>query len=108
MAFFTRLEASRDVISGDAIEHVGLDVHVKFGDPRFNRSRDIRVAQFVMDNDDDDDDTGVSRSLHKAKTRFALKCSCYNGCQNELVDHSIVFQVLNRCVSSTLVVAGLF
>ena len=38
-----------DVISGLAVEQVGMDVLVTFGDSRSIRSRDIRVTHFVMD-----------------------------------------------------------
>ena len=40
-----------DFISGVAVELVGLDVRVQFGDSRSNRSRDIRPAHFVMDDE---------------------------------------------------------
>ena len=36
-------------MSGLTIEHDSMDVPVKFGDSRSNRSRDIRTADFVMD-----------------------------------------------------------
>ena len=36
-----------DVISGAAVENVGVDVSVKFGDSASNRFRDIRGADFV-------------------------------------------------------------
>ena len=42
--FCSRLEAASDVISGLAVELVGMDVPVKFDD-----SGDIRAAHFVMD-----------------------------------------------------------
>ena len=42
-------EKADDVISGVAVGHAGMDVHVKFCDSRSNSSRDIRAAQFVMD-----------------------------------------------------------
>ena len=32
-----------------AVDLTGMDVPVKFGDSRSNRSRDIRAAHFVMD-----------------------------------------------------------
>ena len=38
-------------MSGVALEHIGVDVPVKFGDSRSNRSWDIRVALFVMDDE---------------------------------------------------------
>ena len=46
-----------------------MKVSVKFGGSRSNRSRHTRLPHFVMN---DDDDTGVARSLHKAKHRNAL------------------------------------
>ena len=53
-----------DIISGVAIEYVGLDAPVKFG-KRSKRSRDIRAAHFVID--DDEDDAGGRTSTHKAE-----------------------------------------
>ena len=46
-----RLEVAVDVISGMAIEYVGVDFHVKLDDSRSNRSGDIRAAHFVTDDD---------------------------------------------------------
>ena len=40
-----------DVISGVIVDQTGMDVPVKFGDPRSNRSRDIRAAYFVMEDE---------------------------------------------------------
>ena len=40
-AFCSRLETASDVISGAAVEHVGMDITVKFGDSRSNGSGDI-------------------------------------------------------------------
>ena len=42
------------VISGVVVEQVGVDVRVKFGDFRSNRSRDIRAAHFVVDAHNDE------------------------------------------------------
>ena len=42
-----RLEVDSDVISGVAVDNVGVDVPVKFGDSRSNAFRDIPVADFV-------------------------------------------------------------
>ena len=48
-----RLEAAGDDVTfGLAVEYLDTDVGVKFGDSRSNRSRDIRVAHFVMDDDE--------------------------------------------------------
>ena len=47
-----RLEVAGDVISGVAVRYVGMDIRVKFGESGSNPSRDIRAAQFVMDNDE--------------------------------------------------------
>ena len=41
IAFCSRPEATGDVISGKYMRPVVLDNHVKFGDPRLNRSREI-------------------------------------------------------------------
>ena len=43
-----RPEVVRDVISGPNVGWVGMDVPVKFGDSRSNRSRDIRLSHFVL------------------------------------------------------------
>ena len=40
-------EIDNDVISGLAVDNVGLDVSIKFGDSRSNGFRDIRGADFV-------------------------------------------------------------
>ena len=42
-----RPEIDNDVMSGLAVDNVGVDVHIKFGDSRSNRFRDIRGADFV-------------------------------------------------------------
>ena len=57
-----RPEVASDVISGMNVEQVGMNVHVKFGDFRSNRFRDIRLPHFVTN------DTGVRWSSHKGKT----------------------------------------
>ena len=44
-------EVTGNVISGRTVEWVGRDVSVKFGDPRSNPSKDIRVAHFVTDDE---------------------------------------------------------
>ena len=66
-------EVVSDLISGVAIEHDGVDVLVKFGDSRPSRSRDIRAAHFVMDDDERTTaDTGhdIRQKRHSA---FRLK-----------------------------------
>ena len=40
-------EVASDVISGIAVQYVGVDVCVKFGESRLNHSQDIRLPQFV-------------------------------------------------------------
>ena len=47
-----RPEVVNDIISSVTIEYVDVDVRAKFGDSRSNRSRDIRVAHFLMDDDE--------------------------------------------------------
>ena len=42
-----RPEVDNDVISAVAIDYVGVDIPIKFGDSRSKRSRDIRRAGFV-------------------------------------------------------------
>ena len=44
-----RPEVVSDVISAVAVEQVGLDIRVKFGDSRSNRLRDNRAVKLVMD-----------------------------------------------------------
>ena len=41
-----------DVISGAVVDATGVKVRVKFGDSVSNRSRDIRLSHFVMNDDD--------------------------------------------------------
>ena len=60
-----RLEVASDVISGVDVERGGMNVQVKFGDFRSNRSRDIRLPQMPINNDND---TGVLWSSYKGKT----------------------------------------
>ena len=56
-------EVASDAISGANVGLVSLDVIVKFGDSRSNRSGDMHAtASLVMK---DDDDTGVRQSSHK-------------------------------------------
>ena len=45
-------ELVNDVINGVTEEQVGVDVRVNFVDSKLNRSRDIRAAHFVMDDDE--------------------------------------------------------
>ena len=45
-------EVVSDIISSVAVEQVGMDACIKFSDPRSNRSRDIRVAHFVVDDNE--------------------------------------------------------
>ena len=47
-----QLEVVSDVISGVVIDPTGVKVRVKFGDSRSNRSRDIRLPHFVMNDND--------------------------------------------------------
>ena len=46
-----RPEIVSDVISGLAVQHVGVDVYVKVGGSRSNRFRYIQTAHFVMDDE---------------------------------------------------------
>ena len=46
-AIYCRPEVDGDVISGVAIENIGVDIPIKFGDSRSNRFGDIRGANFV-------------------------------------------------------------
>ena len=51
-----RPEVVSDIISNVGVEHVGLDVTVKFGDSRLDGSRDLRLPNFVTG----DEPTGSS------------------------------------------------
>ena len=42
-----RPEVDNDVISGTAVDNVGMDVPIKYRDSRSNGFRDIRVADFA-------------------------------------------------------------
>ena len=42
-----RLEVDNDVISGMAVDNVGMNVRIKFGEARLNDFRGIRGADFV-------------------------------------------------------------
>ena len=44
-------EVASGLISGVAVEFVGVDLNVKCGDSRSNRSRYIRTAHFVMEDE---------------------------------------------------------
>ena len=57
------------VISGVMIEPTGVNVHVKFGDSRSNRSPDVRLPYFVTN---DDHDAGVRWSSPKSKMPCVL------------------------------------
>ena len=50
VSIYTYVEVASDVISSAAVDKVGLNFRVKFGDPRSNRSQVIRRAHFVIDN----------------------------------------------------------
>ena len=43
-----RPEVGSDVTSGVDVEQGGMNVHLKFGDFRSNRSRDIRLPHFAL------------------------------------------------------------
>ena len=47
-----RPEACSDVISSEVVEPTGTKVHVKFGDSRSNRCRDVRLPHFVANDND--------------------------------------------------------
>ena len=56
-----RSELVSDVISGVAVEWVGMNVPIKFGDSRSNRLQDIRATHFVMN----DDERRLNESLRR-------------------------------------------
>ena len=68
-------EVVSDIISGLAIEYVGLDVPVKFGDSRSNHSRYIRAAHFVIDERRTKADGGCGNRQQRHMA-FCLKCFC--------------------------------
>ena len=45
-------ELVSDVISGAVVDPTGVKIRVKFGDSRSNRSRDIRLPDFVTNDND--------------------------------------------------------
>ena len=53
IAFRSRLEVTSNVISGFNEGQAGLDVPVKCGDSRSNRSRVIQLPHFVTNDDND-------------------------------------------------------
>ena len=54
-----------------AVENVGMDVHVTSGDSMKTRSRDIRAAHFVMDNERR---TRLVDAGHKAERHAGTVC----------------------------------
>ena len=78
IAFCCLLEAVSGVISCVAVEQVGRDVSVKYGDFRSNRSRDIRAVQFVMDNERRMN-FGILFKCQGQKVEFALVVGKYIG-----------------------------
>ena len=76
IAFCSPPEAASEVISGVVVDPIRIKFHVKLGDSRSNRSRDIRVPHFVTNDVDGDDDTNVRRSSNKGPPMaFCLKCT---------------------------------
>ena len=67
-AICCRPEIDNDVISGQTVDIIGVDVPIKFGDSRSNHSRDIRLPN----DNDDDPNAGVLRSSHKGKMPLAF------------------------------------
>ena len=69
--FCSRQESASNVVSDVDVVCVNVDVLVKFGDSRSNCSPDIRVAHFVMDNDERTTADGLCGNRHNALRRFA-------------------------------------
>ena len=46
-AICRRPEIDYDIVSGEAVDNVGVDVPITFGDSRSHRFRDIRGTDFV-------------------------------------------------------------
>ena len=72
IAFCSQLEAATDVISGKAEECVGMNVLIKSGDSRSNRSRDIRAAHVVMKNERTIVDAGQATKQQEAHHQVGL------------------------------------
>ena len=60
-----RPEVDNDVISGLAIDYVGMGVQVEFGDSRSNGPRDIRGADFVSN-----ERTNMTKPIPIARNAF--------------------------------------
>ena len=56
---YFRPKDGSDVISGAFMESTGVTDPVKFGDSGSKGSRDIRLPQFVTNDDDNNDNAGV-------------------------------------------------
>ena len=72
VAFCNRTEGASDVISGAAVDHVGVDVHVKFGDSRSSSSQDIRVADFALNDRTNENDQSLSQRSKKIILRLKM------------------------------------
>ena len=59
-----RSETDNNIASGAAVDYVGVDVRVKFGDFRSNGSRDIQWADFVLN------ERTCRRLSHRAETPY--------------------------------------
>ena len=64
-------EVDSDVISGVAVDPRSVKIHVKVGDSRSNRSRDVRLPHFVTN--DDNDDVNRRTLLGQTPRVFCLK-----------------------------------
>ena len=60
-------EVDNDVISGTAVDNVGVDVAIKFGDSRSNGFRDIRGAGFVSN------ERTLAQACPNSAKRFAFR-----------------------------------
>ena len=70
-----RPEAANDVISGAAVDNVGMDVCVQFGYSRSNSFRDIRGAHFVSN-----ERTTEQNEAHSNSAKRGPPCQSYELC----------------------------
>ena len=70
LRYLYRPQVADDVMTGVAVEQVGMNVHGKFGDYRSNRSQDIRLPLCVTNSHDHDAGHHIRAKHRKA---FCLK-----------------------------------
>ena len=75
------MEAASEVVTGVAVEQIGLNVWVKSGDSRSNCSSDMRAAHFVVDDECNYvDERSTKYAAHGNKRKrhlaFRLRTQC--------------------------------